>query len=144
LLPPLAAVGAYSLEVRELLNFCGVKSFQMTWAAFFAKILNCPLATMIFRLIADGNVSGWSFGLLLATAHSDTNRGPELVQGQVVDALKSSRNSDDQEVDQLEIEAVMGSALESMTRYQAKLKRDLCRSIETLRTVQAERREGEK
>jgi len=38
----------------------------------------------------------------------------------------------------------MGSALESMTRYQAKLKRDLCRSIETLRTVQAERREGEK
>jgi hypothetical protein len=34
--------------------------------AFFAKILNCPLAAMIFRLIAGGTVSGLSFGLLLA------------------------------------------------------------------------------
>jgi len=37
----------------------------------------------------------------------------------------------------------MGSALESVTRYQAKLKRDLYRAIETLRKMQTERREGE-
>src|ERR1039458_3286966 len=53
-------------EVLKPRNFCGAKSLQMTWTAFFATILNCPLATMIFRLIADGTVSGWSFGLSLA------------------------------------------------------------------------------
>jgi hypothetical protein len=62
---------------------------------------------------------------------------------QVVNAFKTSQNNDDQKVDHLEIEAVMGSALESMTRYQAKLKRDLYRAMETLRKMQAERREGE-
>jgi hypothetical protein len=36
----------------------------------------------------------------------------------------------------------MGSALENMTRYQAKLKRDLYRAIKTLREVQAERRKA--
>jgi hypothetical protein len=65
------------------------------------------------------------------------------VQGHVVEALKSSENSDNKNVDHLEIEAVMGSALESVTRYQAKLKRDLYRAIETLRKMQTERREGE-
>lgn len=69
--------------------------------------------------------------------------GPPVVQGQLVHALKSSQDSDHQEVDHLEIEAVMGSALESMTRYQAKLKRDLYRAMETLRKMQAERRGGE-
>ena len=73
--------------------------------------------------------------------HSDTMHGPGVVQGQVVHALKSSRNSDHQEVDHLEIEAVMGSTLESMTRYQAKLKRDFYRAIEQLRKMQG--REGE-
>jgi hypothetical protein len=76
--------------------------------------------------------------------HSDTMCGPGVVQGQVFQALKSSQNSDHQKVDHLEVEAVIGSALESMTRYQAKLKRDLYRAIETLRKMQAERREGEK
>jgi hypothetical protein len=37
----------------------------------------------------------------------------------------------------------MGSALETMTRYQTKLKRDLYRAMEALRKMQAERREGE-
>jgi len=35
------------------------------------------------------------------------------------------------------------SALESMTRYKAKLKRDLYRAIDMLRKIQSERREGE-
>ncbi len=71
-------------------------------------------------------------------------RGPGFVQGQVVQALKSSQNSDYQNADHLEIEAVIGSVLENMTRYQAKLKRNLCRAIGELRKIQAERREDKK
>ena len=39
-------------------NFCGVKSSQTTWTAFFTKSLYCPLAAMIFRLIEAGTVNG--------------------------------------------------------------------------------------
>src|ERR1019366_4016760 len=74
--------------------------------------------------------------------YSTTRCGPTVVQGQAVQALKTSQNNDNQQGDHLEIEAVMGSTLESVTRYQAKLKRDLYRAIETLRKMQAERREG--
>jgi hypothetical protein len=69
--------------------------------------------------------------------------GPTVVQGQLVQAIKSSQDSDHLNADRLEIEAVMGSTLENMTRYHAKLKRDLYRAIEALRKMQAERREGE-
>jgi hypothetical protein len=60
----------------------------------------------------------------------------------MINFLKGTENSDHQNADHLEIEAVMGSALENMTRYQAKLKRDLYHAIETLRKMQAERRES--
>jgi len=73
---------------------------------------------------------------------SNATSGPGVVGGQVVNAFKTSRNNNHQQVDHLEIEAVMGSALETLTRYQTKLKRDLYRAIETLRKMQAERREG--
>jgi hypothetical protein len=46
--------------------------------------------------------------------------------------------------DHIEIEAVMGNALETLTRYQTKLKRDLFKGIEMLRSLQAERRERER
>jgi hypothetical protein len=79
-----------------------------------------------------------------ATSWTSTReKDPRVFQGQIINALKSTENSDRQKVNHLEIEAVMGSALENMTRYQAKLKRDLYRAIETLRKMQAERREGE-
>ena len=75
---------------------------------------------------------------------SSTWRSPAVVQGQVVQYIKNSQNSDNKNDNHLEIEAVMGSALESVTRYQTKLKRDLYRAIEKLRTAQGERRESEK
>jgi hypothetical protein len=77
------------------------------------------------------------------TRYSATTCGPRVFQGKIIHFLKGTENNDRQKVDHLEIETVMVSALESMTRYQAKLKRDLYRAIETLRKVQAERREGE-
>jgi hypothetical protein len=58
-------------------------------------------------------------------------------------ATHESQNHNNQEADHLEVEAVLGSAVENITRYQAKLKRDLYRAIEVLRTVQAERPERE-
>jgi hypothetical protein len=62
----------------------------------------------------------------------------------LVHAIKNSQNSDNQNDDHLEIEAVMGSILENVTRYQTKLKRDLYRAFEKLRKTQGERRESEK
>lgn len=71
-----------------------------------------------------------------------TTRGFRVVNGQINPGLRATNNSDYQKGDHLEIEAVLGSTLENMTHHQAKLKRDLYRAIETLRKMQAERREG--
>ena len=131
------------LEVRELLRR---QELSDDLDSIFRKDLELPISG--YDLPLD---RGWDCERMVVRAvagkdqrHSNTMCGPGVVQGQVVQALKSSQNSDRQEVDHLEIEAVMGSALETMTRYQAKLKRDLYRAIETLRKFQAERREGEK
>ncbi len=74
--------------------------------------------------------------------HSNTTLSPGVFQGQVIPAVKSSQNSNRQEGDHLEIEAVMGSALENVTRYQTKLKRDFYRAMKELRKLQAERRKA--
>ena len=58
-------------------------------------------------------------------------------------AVQNLRNDNSQEAGHLEVEAVLGSSLEKMTRYQSALKRDLYRAIEMLRTLQAEKRERE-
>jgi hypothetical protein len=132
---------AGGLEAKELLRR---QELTDDLDGIFRNNLKLPISN--YDLPLD---RGWDCERLVVRAvagedqrHSDTMCGPGVVQGQVVNALKSSRNSDHQEVDHLEIEAVMGSALESMTRYQAKLKRDLYRAIETLSRMQAERREG--
>ena len=52
---------------------------------------------------------------------------------------EKSGNQNDEVGGRLEIHAVLGSALETMTRYQAAVKRDLYRAMETLRKFQAER-----
>ncbi|MGB9234167.1 MAG: hypothetical protein WCC04_07110 [Terriglobales bacterium] len=70
--------------------------------------------------------------------------GPTALKGgQLVQEFKSSQNSNRQKVEHLEIEAVMGNSLENLTRYQTKLKNDLYRAMETIRKLQAERRESE-
>jgi hypothetical protein len=78
------------------------------------------------------------------TSHSTASRGPAVVQGQVINAFQNTQNSDSQKAGHLEFEAVLGNSLANMTRYQSGLKRALYRAIETLRKIQAERREREK
>ncbi len=131
---------AEGLEVRELLRR---QDLSDGVDGIFHNALELPISN--YDLPLD---RGWDCERMIVRAiagkdqrHSDTMHGLGVVQGQVVHALKSSQNSDHQEVDHLEIEAVMGSTLESMTRYQAKLKRDFYRAVEQLRKMQ--RREGE-
>jgi len=78
------------------------------------------------------------------TSHASTSRGPAIFQNKVINAIQKSQNQDSQEAGHLEVEAVLGNSLANMTRYRSILKRDLYRAIETLRKVQAERREGKK
>jgi hypothetical protein len=78
------------------------------------------------------------------TNYSSASRGPAVVKGQVVNAFQNSQNSNSQSAGHLEFEAVLGNSLSNMTRYQSALKRDLYKAIETLRKIQAERREREK
>jgi hypothetical protein len=75
---------------------------------------------------------------------SNTSRGPVVCQNQVVNKAQAVHNSQNQEGGHLEIQAVLGGSLDTMTRYRSALKRDFYRAIEMLHTVQAERREGEK
>jgi hypothetical protein len=74
---------------------------------------------------------------------SSASRGPAVVQNQVMKAFQNSGHSTSQKVGHLEVEAVLGNALEKMTRYQSALRRDLYRAIEMLRAVQKERLERE-
>ncbi|MFZ0868974.1 MAG: hypothetical protein WAN06_20165 [Candidatus Sulfotelmatobacter sp.] len=111
----------------------------------FNKSLELPISASDLPL-----ARGWDCERMVVRALAGQDRcgsnatsGPEVVGGQVVNAFKTSQNNNHQQVDHLEIEAVMGSALETLTRYQTKLKRDLYRAIETLHKMQAERREGE-
>jgi hypothetical protein len=78
------------------------------------------------------------------SANSSASRGPAFVKNQMVTAFQNSHNQQSQKADHLEIEAVLGSALENITRYQARLKRDLYRAIEALRVLQTERSERKK
>ena len=57
--------------------------------------------------------------------------------------LQQSSSYNSQKAGHLEVEAVLGSSLDRLTRYQSALKRDLYRAIQTLRSLQAERRERE-
>jgi hypothetical protein len=75
------------------------------------------------------------------TSNSSASRGPAVFQNQVISAIQKSQKDNRQEAGHLEVEAVLGSSLEKMTRYQSAMKRDLYRAIEMLRNLQAERRE---
>jgi hypothetical protein len=71
---------------------------------------------------------------------SSVSRSPAVVQNRIIKEFQGIGNASSQKGGHLEVEAVLGSALEKMTRYQSALRRDLYRAIEMLRTVQAERR----
>jgi hypothetical protein len=78
------------------------------------------------------------------TSSSSASRGPAVYQNQVITAVQNFKNNNSQEGGHLEVEAVLGSSLEKMIRYQSTLKRELYRAIETLHKTQAERRERER
>jgi len=93
---------------------------------------------------------GWDCERLVVRAvaardggNSGASRGPTVIQGQRVPDSQSSQRQYGQAASHLEIEAVLGNSLINLTRYQATLKRDFYRAVETLRAVQAERREAE-
>ena len=73
-------------------------------------------------------------------SNSSSSRGQPVVQNQLMKAIQNSGNHTSQKAGHLEVEAVLGNALEKMTRYQSALRRDLYRAIEMLRTVQTDRR----
>jgi hypothetical protein len=77
-------------------------------------------------------------------AHSSASRGPAVVQNKIISAFQNSQNQQSQQAGHLEVEAVFGSSLANMNRYQSSLKRDLYRAIEVLRALQAERSERKK
>ena len=73
----------------------------------------------------------------------NAQHGPAMYQGQIVNAIERSQNHDSQEAGHLEVEAVMGSSLEKIVRYESALKRDLYNAIEIWCELQAEQRERE-
>jgi hypothetical protein len=84
---------------------------------------------LVVRAVAGKDVSS-----------SSASRGPAVLQNQVMKDFQNSGDHSTQELGHLEVEAVLGNALEKMTRYQSALRRDLYRAVEMLRTVQADRR----
>jgi hypothetical protein len=120
------------LEVRELLRR---QELSDDVDSIFNEDLELPISG--YDLPLD---RGWDCERMVVRAvagtdkrYSATTCGPRVFQGKIIHFLKGRENNDDHEVDHLE----------SMTRYQAKLKRDFYRAIDTLRKMQAERREGE-
>jgi hypothetical protein len=113
--------------------------------AFFHKDVKLPIECSDLPLDR-----GWDCERMVVRAvagkdrhYSHTLCGPPISNGKIVQAAKASTNDDSQNVDHLEIEAVMGNALETLTRYQTKLKREVYRAIEILQKLQMERRERE-
>ena len=76
------------------------------------------------------------------TSKSHVARGPQMINGEVADGFSASGIANQDDGHHLEVEVVLISALESMSRYKARLKKDLYRAIEMLRTLQTERKDN--
>jgi hypothetical protein len=64
---------------------------------------------------------------------NSASRGPAVYEGKTVNMVQQCSRQNRQEAGHLEVEAVLGSSVDRLTRYQSALKRDLYRAIETLR-----------
>jgi hypothetical protein len=71
---------------------------------------------------------------------SQTTCTAVVSQGQIIPSTKNSHDSNHQNNANVQIEAVVGNALDNMTRYQARLKRDLYVAIDRLRKMQGKGR----
>lgn len=131
------------LESKELLR---QENSQDQIGGIFHNDLELPVSH--WDLPLD---KGWDCDRIVVRAVADkdvidssASRGPTVYQGVVLKSLQKSQNHNSQEGGHLEVEAVLGSTLDKISRYQSVLKRDLYRAIETLRSLQKERREPEK
>lgn len=76
-----------------------------------------------------------------SSAH--TLRVPAVVQNRALSGTQSSRSSNNHGNSHLEIQAVMGSTLQTVSRYRSMLKRDLYHALQELRNVQSARQKTE-
>ena len=78
------------------------------------------------------------------SSQSSASRGPAIVQNQVVSTVQNSQKLNSQKAGHLEVEAVLGNSLGTISRYRSTLKRELNQAMDALRALQAERRERER
>lgn len=131
------------LETRELLRR---QNYSSGIDGIFHGHLDLPVSSMDLPLDREWDCERVVVRAVAGSDSRDVNasRYPIVYQNQVLNGTQSSRSDQSQKVGHLEIQAVMGSSLDTMTRYRSALKRDFYRAIETLRAVQAERHEREK
>lgn len=132
-----------NLEIQELSKRTYIRSGI---GSVFSGELRLPISSLDLPLDL-----GWDCERMVVRAlagsdrgTTDTSRGPAVVQNQVVEGVQASHNRHRQTGDQLEVQAVLGSSLETMTRYRSALKRDFYRATDMLRKEQGERREDKK
>lgn len=131
---------AIGLETRELSCRQGLRD---RLRGFFDSEIDLPIEAgdlpvdrsfdcerLVIRAVAGQNAES-----------SSASRGPRIVQEQMVHDYEDSGKHNSRSGSHLEIEAVLGNSLASITRYESSLKKDLYRAIDKLRAVQREKRE---
>jgi hypothetical protein len=111
----------------------------------FSKDIHLPISSWDLPLDR-----GWECERIVVRAVGRTDsssasasRGPAVFQNQVITAIQKTNGDNHQKAKHLEVEAVLGSTFDKMTRYQSALKRDLYRTIDMLCKLQAERKDRE-
>ncbi len=129
-----------ALQAQELLRR---QKLSDDVGSIFHKTLKLPISGHDLPLDRGWDCERITVRAVACTDNTNSNasRFPGVFQTQVVHAVQNSQKHNSQVGGHLEVEAVLGSALEKMTRYQSRLKNELYRAIETLRKIQAERRE---
>lgn len=73
-------------------------------------------------------------------AQTNAASGPQVVNGQPVQGFKAGCNAKSDSAHHLEVEAVLVSTLDRMSRYKSSVKKDLYRAIEALKQLQEDRK----
>lgn len=73
--------------------------------------------------------------------NSDGSSAPKLYEGRFVQNTRKSTLGTHHHTGELGVHAVLGNSLDALVRYRCGLKRELFRTLETLRSLQAERPE---
>jgi hypothetical protein len=83
-----------------------------------------------------------------ATADDDVTtsgreRHPKISQGKYVDNTQVASENEKRNRGHLEVHAVLGSSVDTLLRYQVRLKKDLYKAMDKLRELQKERRDSQ-